>query len=114
MNGNRDPDCLRDVGCERTNIVLDEGIWNLDIYLIDNCTDPADCANNPADFKVTIGDEARVLVDRTGTNAVTELHQTVSVRIGPAQTDHAERGRQTLTINAHGVWILTFEFARGP
>ena len=59
-----------------------------------------------------------MLVDRTqanpNTEPVAELNQTVTVRIGTAETDHAERGRQTLTINAAGVWILTFEFVRGP
>ncbi len=118
VSGNRVADCADTDGCERSNIVLDEGVWNLKIYLIDNCTNPSDCAGTPADFKVTIGegDDARVLVDRTqaNANAVVELHQTVTVRIGTAETDHAERGRQTLTINATGVWILTFEFVRGP
>ena len=116
VSGNRVPDCADMDGCERTNIVLDAGTWNLNAYLVGNCTDPSDCANTAADFKVTIGEgnEARVLVDRTGANAVSELRQTVNVRIGGAATDHAEQGRQTLTIHAAGAWILTFEFVRGP
>ncbi len=114
VNGNRVPDCADMDGCERTNIVLDAGTWNLDVYLIGNETCDPNCT--PADFKVTIGlgDEARVLVDRTGANAVSELRQTVNVRIGASATDHAERGRQTLTIHAAGAWVLTFDFVRGP
>ena len=114
VNGNRVADCTDSDGCERTNIILGDGIWAMNVWLIDNET----CANgscDPADFKVTIGldDEARVLLDRTGGNAVSELRQTVTVRVGTEVTDHVERGRQTLTIHAAGVWILTFEFVRG-
>lgn len=113
VNGNRVADCADADGCERTNIVLDEGIWNLDVYLVGNQT--CDVNNNctPADFTVTIGppDRERVLVNAT---AVTELRRTVTVRIGADVTHHAERGRQTLTVHAAGAWVLTFEFVRGP
>lgn len=118
VNGNRDPDCADGTGCERTNISLDDGIWELDVYLVRNCTDLNNCANTAADFWVRIGEdgEAHTLVERTIANgdAVVELRHTVTVRIGPAETDHAERGRQKITVHAEGAWILTFSFVRGP
>ena len=113
LNGNRVADCADADGCERTNIILDEGIWSMDVWVIDNET----CSNGtcmPA-FKVTIGldTDARVLVNLTGADAV-NVRQTVTVRVGEEETDHVERGRQTVTVNATGVWILTFNFVRGP
>ncbi len=104
VNGNRVPDCADADGCERSNISLDEGTWEMDIWLRDN---------QSAAFKVTFATEDGewVAVNET---AVDELDRRVTVRVGEGNLGSVERGRQTITVHATGVWILTFNFVRGP
>ena len=85
----------------------------MSVRLRENCSDLNDCTNTAQDFKVTIGEDsdARVLMDFTasGRDPVSNLRDhTVTVH-GSARKrrDHAERGRQYLTIHATGVWTLT-------
>ena len=114
LNGNRVADCADSDGCERSNISLDEGIWQLKIWLRQNLTCDEDGNNcNPADFRIAFETEGGewVAVNET---AVAELDRTVTVRVGEEETDNVERGRQTVTVHVTGAWILTFEFVRGP
>ena len=39
---------------------------------------------------------------------------TVTFRVGPREDEanHVERGRQTVTVRATGIWTLTFTFVR--
>ena len=113
----KEPDCADADGCTFSNIQLDDGVWRLSVRLRENCADLNDCANTADDFKLTLGEgsDARVLLDRTDPNAVSSLRDfAVTVRIGPEETDHAERGRQYVTIHATGIWTLTFSFVSGP
>lgn len=123
-------------GCTFTNISLDEGVWQLSVRLRENytcndtgwptgqrCVDPN--IGNAADFKVTLGEgnEEWVALDYTtgSTNGpVSSLRNTVTFRVGPDVKledgtdgpDHVERGRQTVTVHATGIWTLTFTFVR--
>ena len=114
----KDPNCADGDGCTFSNIQLDDGIWQVSVRLRENCSDLNDCTNTAQDFKVTIGEDsdARVLMDFTasGRDPVSNLRDhTTTLRIGPEETDHAERGRQYLTIHATGIWTLTISFVRG-
>ena len=122
-----DPECASTDGCSFSNISLDEGIWQLSVRLRENCTDTNNCAGTAQDFKVTLG--TWVAMDYTTANANTNpvqqpgrpcrhYHQsnTRTFRVGPDVgsdgAEQVERGRQTVTVHATGIWTLTFSFVR--
>ncbi len=128
-----DPDCADADGCTFSNISLDSGTWQLSVRLRENF----ECATTPdpgqkcqsytsaaAGFKITIGEgsDAWVVMDYTGASAVSGLggpndtaSHTRTVRVGPLEDgNNVERGRQAVTVEATGIWTLTFSFVRGP
>lgn len=119
-----DPDCADDDGCMFSNISLDEGIWQLSVRLRENCTDTNDCSNTAAIFKVTLGEgsEAWDAMDYATVSSLggpadpATPSSTRTFRVGPdvgtGGADQVERGRQTVTVRATGIWTLTFSFVR--
>ena len=133
-----DPDCADADGCTFTNISLDNGTWRLSVRLRENfaCSTPGQpgekCqaydTGTPADFKITLGEgsDAWVVMDYStanpNTNPVDSLggpndaeSNTRIVKVGPLEDgNNVERGRQTVTVHATGIWTLTVSFVRGP
>ena len=124
-----DPVCADTNGCTFSNISLDAGTWQLSVRLRENfeCTTPGSTGQKcqafnttPEDFKITIG--SWVVMDYTNGNAVGSLggpadtqSNTRTIRVGPLEDgNNVERGRQTVTVYATGIWTLTFSFVRGP
>ncbi len=117
-------------GCSFSNISLDEGVWQLSVRLRENytCNDTGwptgqkcqDFTTTPADFKVTLG--TWDVMDYTAANAPPNgslggpgdnQSNTRTFRVGPLEDgNNVERGRQTVTVHATGIWTLTFSFVR--
>ena len=131
-----DPDCADTDGCSFSNISLDEGIWQLSVASA-RTSSVATTRHRRRARSVSVPTLARLPTSRsrsargkpwttptttapTIASAAWEAPPTPATpsntrtfRVGPLEDgNNVERGRQTVTVHATGIWTLTFSFVR--